>query len=149
MAERPEYTEIEHTADVGLALRAPDLGSAFSRTAAAAFDLMCDLTTVGASLDYDVRAEGRPGDIEHLMIRWLAELLYVATSEGVLLSQFEIVELEPGAALDASRIVARARGERYDPSRHRLKVELKAPTYHELRVERVRGAWSVRVIFDT
>ncbi len=156
MADRPEYTEIEHTADVGIALRAPDMISAFEGAAAAAFDLMCDLDRVAPEASFELSVEGRPGDLEHLMVRWLSELLYLYSSEGVLLSEFEILELREHGIFDgdeggnaASLLTARVRGERFDARRHQMKTELKAPTYHQLVVERTGDGWSVRIIFDT
>jgi len=143
MADRPVYREIEHTADVGLELKAPDRVSAFERAAAAMFDMMCDLDRVGDDWTEDVSVEGRPDDLEHLLIRWLTELLYLFDSRRVLLSSFEI------DTLDDRAVRARVAGERFDPRRHALKVEIKAPTYHALRIERVGGEWFVRVIFDT
>lgn len=164
MTNRPEYTELEHTADVGIELVAPDLRSAYERAAAAVFDLMCDLDGVAVDRSFELSVEGRPGDLEHLMVRWLSELLFLYSSEHVLLSSFEIEELVGVGASAASasgsrggshddervlRIVARVRGETFDATRHRVKVEIKAVTYHGLTVERTERGWSVRVIFDT
>ena len=155
MADRPEYTEIEHTADVGIALRASGIRSAFENAAASAFDMMCDLDRVACDVSFELRVQGRPGDLEHLMIRWLSELLYLYDSEGVLLSEFEVLELRgvgtpnAGEGVADSLLTARVRGERFDEGRHQMKIELKAPTYHELEVAQADDAWSVRIIFDT
>jgi len=143
MAERPVYSEIEHTADVGIELEAPDRVSAFECAAAAMFDMICDLDCVGGDWRRELVVEARPDDLEHLLIRWLTELLYVFDSEGVLLSSFEIDSLGDGF------IEARVAGERFDPHRHALKVEIKAPTYHALKIEQTDGQWTVRIIFDT
>ncbi len=151
MTGRPEYTEIEHTADVGMTFRAPDIRSAFAGAAAAAFDMMCDLDSVASGASFEIRVEGRPDDLEHLMVRWLSELLYLYSSEGVLLSEFDILELKGVGASEGvgSLLTARVRGERFDATRHQMKTELKAPTYHQISVERPDDEWSVRVIFDT
>jgi SHS2 domain-containing protein len=143
MAERPLYSEIEHTADVGVELTAPDLKSAFERIAASMFDMMCDLDGVGEKWRRDVRVEGRDGDLENLLVRWLSELLFLFATEHVLLSRFEITHLGEGV------IEATVVGERIDWTRHAVKVELKAPTYHDLRIEEEGAGWCVRVIFDT
>jgi len=143
MAGRPRYNEIEHTADVGVELEAPDLKAAFELAAASMFDLMCDLDTVGSTVARTVRATSREGDLEGLMVRWLTELLYVLAAEGLLLSRFDIRNLESG------RIEADVAGEPLDHERHALKCELKAVTYHDLAVDQSDGVWSVRVIFDT
>lgn len=143
MAERPRYTEIEHTADVGIELTAPDVRSAFELAAAAMFDMISDLTHVRDESCQVVRVHGRPGDLPNLMVRWLSELLYFFEGEGLLLCSFRIDELGGGA------IAATVGGEPWDPKRHVLKTEIKAATYHDLEIDEVEGAWRVRVIFDT
>ncbi len=143
MTERPDYKEIEHTADVGLELEAPDLKAAFELAAASMFDLMCDLDGVGDGVRRTVRIRARDADLENMMVRWLTELLYVFESERLLLSCFDVTKLESGL------IEADVTGERYDPGRHALKTEIKAATYHDLAVDQTRGVWLVRVIFDS
>jgi SHS2 domain-containing protein len=143
MAERPEYTEIEHTADVGMELTARDERSAFEKAAACMFDLVCDLDTVGDTWREMVRVEARADDLQNMMVRWLSELLYLFETERVLMSSFDIVGMDEGV------IRAHVAGEAFDPGRHAVKAELKAPTYHDLRIEEDGAVWSVRVIFDT
>lgn len=142
MPERPTYTEIDHTADVGFELEAPDLPSAFERAAAAMFDMMSDLDGVESGWRRDVRVVGRHGDRENLLIRWLTELLFLHESEQVLLSAFDV------RRVGADALEAEVAGERYDPERHVLKAEIKAPTYHDLKIEETSSGWRVRVIFD-
>ena len=143
MAERPAYREIEHTADLGLELEAPDLEAAFEQAAASMFDLMCDLDTVGAGVSRTVRVTSRKDDLEDLLVRWLTELLYVFAAERLLLSQFEVRRLEDGI------LEADVAGEQFDPTCHASKSEIKAVTYHDLAVDQTDGGWLVRVIFDT
>lgn len=143
MTKRPSYREIEHTADVGFELTAPDLRTAFERAAAAMFDLICDLDTVGTIVSRTVRATSRKDDLENLMVRWLSELLYALAAEGLLLSRFEV------RALESELIEATVEGEPLDHDRHIVKSDVKAATYHDLAVEQVGDGWRVRVIFDT
>jgi SHS2 domain-containing protein len=37
---------------------------------------------------------------------------------------------------------------RYDPQRHPIDTEIKAVTYHQLRIEQREARWEARVIFD-
>jgi SHS2 domain-containing protein len=143
VAVRPAYTEIEHTADVGVEFAAPDLKAALETAAAAMFDLMCPLDLVGDDWERRVAVDAREGDLENLLVRWLTELLFLHNSEGVLLSRFDVVSLESG------RVVAEVAGERLDAARHTVGLEIKAPTYHELFIEQTHGRFAVRVIFDT
>ncbi len=142
MAERPDYREIEHTADVGLELEASNLKAAFELAAASMFDLMCDLDGVGDEVRRTVGIRARDADLENMMVRWLNELLFVFASEGLLLSRFDVRKLA------SDLIEADVAGERYDADRHALKTEIKAVTYHDLAVDHVEGVWFVRVIFD-
>jgi SHS2 domain-containing protein len=143
MAERPSYNELDHTADVGLELIAPDLNAAFERAAAAMFDLICDLDRVGRRVHRIVRVTARKNDLENMMVRWLTELLFLFDSERIVLSRFEIRSLTDTA------LQADVEGETFDASRHTVKADIKAVTYHELTVEQRGADWYVRVIFDT
>ena len=143
MAVPPTYREIEHTADMGMELDAPDLRTALELSAAAMFDMICDLESVGDSWKRVVSVESRDGDLENLLVRWLTELLYVHETERVLLSGFSVRKL------DARLIEGHVTGERIDPDRHVVRLEIKAVTYHNLMIEETAGRWEVRVIFDT
>lgn len=143
MPERPSYEEIEHTADVGVELTAPDRSSAFERAAAAMFDMISDLDRVGSAWRRRIRVTAREDDLQNLFIRWLAELLFLHESEHVLLSSFAV------RSIGRDALEADVAGERIDPERHTLKVEIKAPTYHDLALEETPSGWRVRVIFDT
>jgi len=143
MVERPSYKEIEHTADVGLELTAPDLASAFERAAAGMFDMISDLDGIESEWRREVRVAGRDDDLENLLIRWLSELIFLHESEHVLLSTFDVRRID-GNLLEAVVV-----GEGIDPKRHALKVEIKAATYHDLVIRETPSGWRVRVIFDT
>jgi SHS2 domain-containing protein len=142
MFGRPEYVEIEHTADVGIELSAPDLRAALERAAAAMFDVICDLDSVEAVTSLSVEVTAREGDLGNLLVRWLTELLYLHQSRGLLLRSFSI------RAIGAGSLKAEVAGEKLDPRRHSLRADLKAPTYHELEIQERDGRWHVRVIFD-
>ncbi len=143
LGARPVYTEVEHTADVGIELTARTLRTAFENAAAAMFDLMCPLDAVDGREVRTVCAEARSGDIEALLVRWLAELLYLHERDRMLLSEFSVLEL------DAEGLIARVAGEPFDPERHSVTTDIKAPTYHELVIRETGDHWMVRVIFDT
>jgi SHS2 domain-containing protein len=82
--------------------------------------------------------------MEDLLVRWLTELLYLHESRSWVFSSFRL------EGVDRRRMTARgsAAGEPVDPSRHRLLREVKAVTYHQIRLVRSRGLWRVRIVFD-
>ncbi len=133
------FEVIDHTADIGIAAYGANLREAFANAAYALFSLMVDIENVADVLccEAEVTAENR----EDLLVAWLNELIYLFEVENVLLNRFEIDELSE------TRLRARCFGERIDPERHKIKIAVKATTYHMLKVEE-RDGYRVQVLFD-
>lgn len=140
MGGRGSYSFFDHTADVGVDVAAPTLEGLFETAAAALFELLVEAGELAPRVDRHVTVKGT--DHEELLVRWLAELLYLHNTEGLLFARFRISDLSGG------RLVGMASGELYDPSRHRVKTEIKAVTYHQVSVKRDDGVWRARVVFD-
>jgi SHS2 domain-containing protein len=87
----------------------------------------------------DVRLQG--DKIEYLLFDWLRELLYHFDAEHLLFGTFEVQVRKDG-------LTASAWGEPLDRSRHNMEHEVKAITYHGLRVEKVGDVWEAEVIVD-
>lgn len=134
------YETFDHTADLGLRIRATDLNTLFAEAGCALFSAIVeDLKTVAPDRRLDVSLAGT--DREYLLFDWLRELLYRFDSEHLLLSRFEV-------QVDADGLRASAWGEPLDPARHELAHEVKAITYHGLRVEQIADGWLAEVIVD-
>jgi SHS2 domain-containing protein len=134
------YETFEHTADLGLRVRASDFETLFAEAAACLFSAVVeDLDAVRPVQRVDLTVEG--ADREYLLFDWLRELLYQFDSRHLLLGRFEVRLREAG--LDGT-----AWGEPFDPARHALAHEVKAVTYHGLKVERTADGWLAEVIVD-
>ena len=132
------YRLIEHTADIGLIAYGGSLAEAFGNAAYGMFSIIAGLRAVREVESRQVELEGK--DMEALLFDWLNTLLYFFDTDSLLLRRFDISELTE------NRLQATCYGERYDPSRHRLKTGVKSATYHMLNID--RGKNRVRVIFD-
>ena len=134
------YETFEHTADIGLRARAADLDALFAEAAKAFFSVIVEnYADVVAAEEFSVLVGG--DQLDDLMYDWLAELLYRFDTEHVLLCQFDVTAGDAG-------LTATVRGEAFDPDRHRLDMEVKAITYHGLKVERDGEGWLAEVIVD-
>jgi SHS2 domain-containing protein len=134
------YETFEHTADLGLRVRAPDLNALFAEAAEALFVVIVDdLASVQTTNSVEIELTG--DDREYLLFDWLKELLYRFDAEHLLFSRFEVQVTETG-------LTATARGEPLDRARHSLAHEVKAITYHGLRVEKTADGWLAEVIVD-
>ena len=129
---------IEHTADMGVVAYGRDLAEAFANAAYGLFSIIADL---GGVQEKESRlVELKEEDMETLLFEWLNHLLYIFDVEMLLLKRFDIEQLD-GLSLKAT-----CYGEKYDPSRHRLKMGVKSATYHMLKVDREKN--QVQVILD-
>jgi SHS2 domain-containing protein len=129
---------IEHTADVGLIAYGNTLAEAFGNAAYGMFTIIAELGTVKETESRQL--EVSDNDLEGLLFEWLNRLIYFFDVEMLLFKRFNISDLAE------NRLKAICYGEKYDPSRHHLKIGVKSATYHMLKVD--RGKNEVRVIFD-
>ncbi|MDY6892790.1 MAG: archease [Chloroflexota bacterium] len=135
----PQFEIVDHTADVGIAANGSSLEEAFANAAYGMFSLIAELEGVTETLCREISLQAP--DQESLLVDWLNELLYLFDVDHVIFSRFEVREL------DQNHLRAEAYGEQIDTSRHRLKTEVKAATYHSLKIEENNG-FRVQVILD-
>jgi SHS2 domain-containing protein len=134
------YETFDHTADLGLRVTAPDLNALFAEAGKGLFSLVVeDLATVCEVTESEFHISGT--DREYLLFDWLRELLYRFDGEGQLFCRFA-VEVRPDG------LSAKGWGEALEPARHLLSHEVKAITYHGLRVQQLGGEWVAEVIVD-
>src|SRR5437588_587690 len=123
------HETFDHTADLGLRVRAADLDSLFAEAGVALFETIVeDRGTIRLDRRVDIALAGEEPDF--LLFDWLRELLYHFDTEHLLLGRFEV-------HVGAHGLTASAHGEPLDRARHALEHEVKAITYHGLRVEPV------------
>ncbi len=140
-----QWELIDHTADVGLVGYGRTPAEAFASAGAGLFDLMVGVAGVRETTSRRIEVAGL--DPADLLVAWLNELLYVFEVDGLVFARFD-VELHDGNR----RLVATGHGERFDPSRHAVRLGVKAATYHQAAVEPADGdpdrRWRARVILD-
>ncbi|MFC1631234.1 archease [Candidatus Omnitrophota bacterium] len=134
------YELIEHTADIGIRAKGRDLEHLFANAAWAMFDLLAELDSVQIRQSEQISLAAP--NIEELFLVWLSELLYRYSSREIIYKEFAIKKLT------SSSLSAEVKGEGFDLKRHRLKSEIKGVTYHQLKVQKVKGIWQGEVIFD-
>ncbi len=145
-----KYETFDHTADLGLRVFGRTKEELFANAAYGMFDILTDLKNVQAKETLKIEQEAP--NLEELFLSWLSELLYQYNGKEMIFKKFGIDKLTDQA------ISARAQGEKVDLERHRLKTEIKAVTYHELKVQKLtvkqywpeagKDCWQAEVIFD-
>ena len=79
--------------------------------------------------------------LQDLFIDWCRELLYNFSVYGFIPADYEVT-------VEDYSIHALLRGDEYDAKRHRVKLEIKNPTYHNFVIEKEKKGLRARIIFD-
>ena len=121
------YVLMDHTADLMVKAFGGTLEECFANAGFALFDQTIDLRTVEPSEGMDFEVEGT--DDEDRLYSFLSELLFIEDCEGMVLKELEV-------RFEGDRVMCHGEGERLDRSRHRIRSEIKAVTYHMMEVDR-------------
>jgi SHS2 domain-containing protein len=114
------------------------LAEAFANAAYGLFSIITELRTVKETESRQL--ELSEDDAETLLFEWLNRLLYIFDVEMLLFKRFNVKDF------NGHKLKAICYGEKYDPSRHQLKLGVKAATYHMLKVDGEKN--QVQVILD-
>lgn len=134
------YTYIDHTADFGVHVHGATPAGLFSNAAEALFDQIVDREMLRETESRQIRITGE--DRPDLMVNWLRELLYLWAGEDLLIKRVAL------GAVSESELTATLFYEPFDPERHEIKEEIKAVTYHGIRVDQTAEGWEAEIIFD-
>jgi SHS2 domain-containing protein len=135
-----DYELIEHMADIGITAYGSDLKQAFANAARGLFSLIAELDTVSEKNIYHFQVSAP--DRDALLVNWLNELIYRFEAKEMLFHRFNI------NTLTDTELKATGYGEKIDLTKHELKIQVKAATYHMLKIEQIKDEWKVQVIFD-
>lgn len=141
----PGYEYLPHPADVRFRAYGKTLEEAFEQAASAMFHVIIDDAALNPERSLDVKLESK--GLENLLYDYLSELLYLFEVEETVFGQFKVDSIEK---TNGSYILhGQASGERIDIERHSFETEVKAVTYHQLKITKEEGGYSAHVIVDT
>ncbi len=132
---------MDHTTDAFIEVTAKDLKEAFSVTADAVINITLDQEKVEEKEQKEFSAQGK--DLRYLLFSWLEEITFVLITQGFAIRRIEFDMLEN----DGYTINAKAYGEPLDFKKHNFKVEIKAPTFYEMKIEQNNGVF-MRFLLD-
>ena len=114
---------------------APNLEEAFVQAGMAVADTTVNVPSVCQVRSMAVEASG--SDMRHMLYSWLEEIIYKMITEGFAISRIEVDKLDR----EKYSIHGIIHGEPIDLKKHGFKVEIKAPTFHEMQIkENSKGA---------
>ena len=87
-----------------------------------------------------ITIQQKADNLEELFVKWLNELLSLSATKERIFSDFTFRKL------DEHNLEAVAMGE--DIKNYKVNTEIKAATYHQLKLEQAKGGWQAEVILD-
>lgn len=135
------YELIEHTADIGIRVKGDDLKELFKNAALAMFDIIAEkVTDIESSSIEKCLVKQEADNLDELFINWLNELLSLSATQEKIFCEFTFKNL------DEQNLEAEVDG--CDIKSYKVNSEIKAATYHELKLEKTDSGWLAEVIFD-
>jgi len=136
----PNYTLLNHTADLGIKVRGTDLRDLFESAGRALLHLMVRGKIPGKTRSLKISVSGE--DLGDLMVRWLGEILFLFAGESLVVTSIDM------DAISSSHLEATLQTVHFEPEIHEVINEIKAVTYHQIEVKEKGNHWEARVIFD-
>lgn len=129
------FREISHTADWALEVWAPDLSRLLVQAALGMYSLM--EIQLDSQIQFKKMFKIQAEDAESLLVTFLSELLFFCEMEQTGFTQFELDMdgLEVTATGTGSKIIAQRK-------------EIKAVTYHNLKIQATETGLQAVVVFD-
>ena len=134
------YELIEHTADVGVRVRGRDLKELFKLAGLAMFDIVAEEISKRPTKKEELEIKLKADNLEELFINWLNELLSLSATKELIFLRFKIKKV------DKNNLEAVAIGN--DFKNYKVNTEIKAATYHDLKIEKDGKGYQVEIIFD-
>ena len=134
------YELIEHTADIGIRIKGRDLKDLFKNAASAMFDIMAQKQHLKTGIQEKIAIKQNGDDLEELFVNWLNELLSLSATKELIFEDFNIHNL------DENNLEATVTGSNFN--NYKVNTEIKAATYHQLKLKNDESGWQAEVIFD-
>ena len=122
------YKLLDHATDAIIQVTAKDLNEAFSVAGQSVADITLDSKSVMPKEKRRIAVSA--DNLCHLLFNWLEAVIFLLITEGFAISKITASVTKNGQY----SIEATAYGEPIDLKKHGFKVEIKAPTFHEMKI---------------
>ena len=134
------YELLDHTADLSIRVTGRSFGEFLRNASLAMTEQIADTDRVEPSVKEVIEATGETK--EEILVRLLNEILYLHETGKLV---FKDIRVEVS---NENKAAAELWGEKYDFAKHELALEIKAVTYHGLKIEMVNDKFTADIVFD-
>lgn len=134
------------TADMAFEAYGANMEELFANCGRALTAVMTDPEKIEATKSEQFSVAGH--DLESLLFDYLSELIYLKDAKGLVFSSFKV---RVRGDKEGYTLSCRAEGEILDRSKHEIKTEVKAATYHQMQIQELpdERKWRAQVVLDT
>jgi SHS2 domain-containing protein len=142
------YRYLEHSTDAIVQAYGSSLEELFENSAMGLVNIMFDIDKVENRQSETIIASDE--NLENLLFDWLEKVLLKIFIDQIVLSRFSIRVFEKHKNLEEKRyfLEAQAGGEKVNYDKHNYKIEIKAITYHELKIQRTYTSYVATFLVD-
>ncbi len=134
------YEVLEHTADIGIRVKSSSLEGLVKNAGLAITDISVEKQKIQNPEKHKIVITQKAANAEELFVNWLNELLSLSAAESLIFEEIKINQINENF-VDAIAIGT-------DRINYKTNVEIKAATYHQLKVQKINSHWQAEVIFD-
>jgi SHS2 domain-containing protein len=132
----PAFEEIEHTADWALQVSGADFSALLQNAAQGMLKLIHAEAGTGPGEKKVIRLQA--SDPESLLVTWLEELLFFIEVHNVTFTSFDV---QADGYTQLTAVVN-------EVPLQRVEKEIKAVTYHNLKIQKNQGGFTTTIVFD-
>jgi SHS2 domain-containing protein len=134
-----KFKFLEHTADIKFQAFGKTLKEAFKNSALATFKAMYE-GRVNPKKIKKIKVKGK--DLESLLYNFLEELIVLMDSEGFFISGVKTIKINQ----DKFELEALISGDH--AKNYKISLDVKAITYNEMFVKKIKDKWVCQVVLD-
>ena len=123
------YRTLDHTTDAVIEVTADNLKNAFEIAGISVIETILDISKVTENDKKIIQVKGK--DLKYLLYNWLEEVIILTITDGFAGKRIKVTISKD----EEYKIDAEIFGETIDLKKHEFKVEIKSPTFHEMRIE--------------
>ena len=135
-----DYEILNHTADVCIRVYGKSFDELFENAARAMMELITDREKINPSQEIEIEVRGETK--EELLVHWLQEILFLHEVKKIVFKDFRL------NLISETHAKGKAIGEIIDINKHELSFDIKAVTYHNLKIEPINDKLKVDIVFD-
>ena len=133
-----KYKFLEHTADAKFVAYGKNIEEAFSNAALAMVSIITDTEKVKSKEKHEIKVQGK--DEKALLYNFLEEILFFLDAKHFLLHKVEKIEIKN------NKLIAVVSGD--SVQNYKTSGDIKAVTYNDMEIKKIKEKVSVQVVVD-